>query len=333
MKKTLMKVLSLTLVAVLALGVIAGCGAKKVELQILDTEYAVEEYAICVAKENTDLLDKINAALVELENEGTKKAIVDKYISGVANDLVFQQDAEGKEELHMATNAQFPPYEYYENEKVVGIDAEMAAAIADKLDMKLVIDDMDFDAIITAVQTGKSDMGMAGMTVTEERLQNVNFSTTYATGIQSVIVSEDSEYTSFEDFYTGFDADGNPSGVKEGIKIGVQQDTTGDIYSSDVPAKWGFGDENVVRYKTGAEAVQALSTGKVTAVIIDNEPAKSFVNSTEGLKILDGEYTNEDYAICVAKENTELLTKINGALAELEAEGKIDSIIDKYIGD
>ena len=242
-------------------------------------------------------------------------------------------DVEQKDQLIMATNAAFPPYEYKEGDAFAGIDIEIATLIAEKLGMELVIKDVEFGSIVGGVQSGKFDMGMAGMTVTPERLESVNFSTSYANGIQSVIVSADSTYASFEDFYTGFDADGNPAGVKEGIKIGVQQDTTGDIYSSDVPAKWGFGDENVVRYKTGAEAVQALSTGKVTAVIIDNEPAKSFVNSTEGLKILDGEYTNEDYAICVAKENTELLTKINGALAELEAEGKIDSIIDKYIGD
>ena len=241
--------------------------------------------------------------------------------------------ADEKEQLIMATNAAFPPYEYKVGDEFAGIDVEIAELIAEKLGMELVIKDVEFGSIVGGVQSGKFDMGMAGMTVTPERLESVNFSTSYANGIQSVIVSADSTYASFEDFYTGFDADGNPAGVKEGIKIGVQQDTTGDIYSSDVPAKWGFGDENVVRYKTGAEAVQALSTGKVTAVIIDNEPAKSFVNSTEGLKILDGEYTNEDYAICVAKENTELLTKINGALAELEAEGKIDSIIDKYIGD
>lgn len=233
--------------------------------------------------------------------------------------------------LVMATNATFPPYEYVEGGEFVGIDVEIAKAIADKLGMKLDIKDVDFGAIIDGVQSGKYDMGMAGMTVTDERLESVNFSTTYATGIQSVIVLADSEYASFEDFYTGFDANGDPAGVKEGIKIGVQQDTTGDIYSSDVPAKWGFGEDNVIRYKTGADAVQALKAGKVTAVIIDNEPAKAFVTANEGLKILDGEYTNEDYAICVAKENTELLDKINKALAELEADGTIDSIIKKYI--
>ncbi len=241
------------------------------------------------------------------------------------------KEDEEKKTLIMATNAAFPPYEYKEGDAFAGIDIEIAQLIAEELGLELQIEDVEFGSIIGGVQSGKFDMGMAGMTVTEERLQSVNFSNTYANGIQSVIVKEGSEYTSFEDFYTGFDADGNPTGVKEGIKIGVQQDTTGDIYSSDEPANWGFGDKNVVRYKTGAEAVQALSTGKVTAVIIDNEPAKSFVNTTDGLVILDGEYTNEDYAICVAKDNTDLLDQINTALEKLEAEGKIQAIIDSYI--
>lgn len=235
------------------------------------------------------------------------------------------------ETLIMATNATFPPYEYYQEDDIVGIDAEIAQAIADKLGMKLEIVDTEFGSIIGGVQSGKYDIGMAGMTVTDERKESVNFSDTYATGVQSVIVPENSAYASFEDFYTGFDADGNPTGVKEGITIGVQQDTTGDIYSSSDPAEWGFGEANVIRYKNGADAVQALISGKVTAVIIDNEPAKSFVAANEGLKILDGEYTNEDYAICVAKENTDLLNKINSALAELKADGTVDKIIAKYI--
>jgi polar amino acid transport system substrate-binding protein len=163
-------------------------------------------------------------------------------------------------------------------------------------------------------------MGMAGMTVTEERLQSVNFSTTYATGVQVVIVAEDSPIKSLDDLK----ADGT-------MKYGVQQDTTGDIYASDTVENGGYGSDNVIRYKTGAEAVQALKSGKVSAVIIDNEPAKSFVAANEGLRILDAEWAVEDYAICIAKENADLLTKINTALAELEAEGKIKAIIDKYI--
>lgn len=237
-----------------------------------------------------------------------------------------------KEKFTMATNASFPPYEFVDDSgDFAGIDVEIAGAIAEKLGKELEIVDTEFGSIIGGVQTGKYDIGMAGMTVTEERLKSINFTDSYATGIQSVIVKEDSEYTSFEDFYTGFDADGNPEGVKEGITIGVQADTTGDIYCSSEPAEWGFGDANVVRYKNGNDAVQALAAGKVTAVIIDNEPAKSYVSTTAGLKILDGAFTEEQYAICVAKENTELLDDINKALEELKADGTIDKIIAKYI--
>ena len=235
------------------------------------------------------------------------------------------------EKLQMATNATFPPYEYKDGNSFVGIDVEVAQKIAEKLNMELVINDVEFGSIISGVQTGKFDMGMAGMTVTDERKKSVDFTDSYATGIQSVIVKADAPYTSFEEFYTGFGADDNPTGVKEGIKIGVQQDTTGDIYASDKVAKWGFEAENVERYKDGPSAVQALLTGKVTAVIIDNEPAKSFVAANEGLKILDGAYTNEDYAICVAKNNTELKDKINTALKELIADGTVAKIIEKYI--
>lgn len=240
-------------------------------------------------------------------------------------------NADTTKKLTMATNAAFPPYEYKEGNDFAGIDVEIAGKIAEKLGMELEIIDTEFGSIVGGVQTGKYDMGMAGMTVTEERLKSVNFSTSYAKGVQSVIVLEDSEYKSYEDFYTGYDAEGNPSGVIEGLKIGVQQDTTGDIYSSSEPAKWGFGEECVVRYKTGADAVQALLTGKVTAVIIDNEPAKSYVAANKGLKILETSYVEEDYAICVAKENTELLDNINKALADLTADGTIPAIIEKYI--
>lgn len=234
----------------------------KVSLKILDTEYASEDYAICVAKENTELLENINAALEELTADGTAKAIVDKYISGTEHNIVFQANVEGKEEIHMATNAQFPPYEFYDGDVIVGIDAEMAQAIADKLDKKLVIDDMEFDAIITSVQTGKSDFGMAGMTVTEDRLKNINFSSSYATGIQSIIVPENSEITTVDDLY----AEG------KNYLVGTQKGTTGDIYAED-----DFGADRVMKYASGNEAVQALITGKVDCVIIDNEPAKAYV--------------------------------------------------------
>ena len=220
------------------------------------------------------------------------------------------------ETLTMGTNAFFPPYEYYEGETIVGIDAEIAAAIAEKLGMELDIVNMEFDAIIPAVTSGKVMIGMAGMTVTPERLQNVNFSDTYAIGIQAIIVPNDSPITSVDDLYA------------EGATylVGVQQGTTGDIYCSD-----DFGDERVRRYKNGPDAVLALANGSVDCVIIDNEPAKNFVEATEGLKILDTKYAEEEYAICLSLENTDLMDKINSALGELTAEGKLEEIIEKYI--
>lgn len=214
--------------------------------------------------------------------------------------------------LIMATNAAFPPYEFKEGDKIVGIDAEIAQAIADKIGMELVIEDMEFDSIITAVTNDKAYVGIAGLTVTEERKQEVNFSDSYATGVQVVIVKEGSDIK---------DLDGLVD-----KKIGVQLGTTGDIYASG-----DYGDENVIRYGKGADAIIALQGGDVDAVIIDNEPAKNFVANNEGLTILETEYAVEDYAIAINKDNTELLEKINGALAELSAEGKLDEIIEKYI--
>ena len=224
--------------------------------------------------------------------------------------------------LTMATNANFPPYEYKEGENFKGIDVEIATAIAEKLGKKLEIADVEFGSIIGGVQSGKYDMGMAGMTVTDERKKSVNFSTTYATGIQSVIVKSGSKVKSVDDISTM---------VKEGGKIGVQQDTTGDIYASDTEENGGYGENNVIRYKNGADAVQALVSDKVGCVIIDNEPAKSFVAANKGLKILQTEFAVEDYAIAIAKDNNELLKDINKALDELKKDGTIDKIVDKYI--
>ncbi len=217
-----------------------------------------------------------------------------------------------KKTLTLATNAEFPPYEYHDGDKIVGIDAEVAALIAEKLGMELVIEDIAFESVIPGVQTGKYDMGMAGLTVNEERLEKVNFSDSYATGVQVVIVREDSDIKSIDDL--------------EGKKIGAQTNTTGAIYASD-----DYGSDNVIEYDNGAVAVQALVSGKIDCVIIDNEPAKSYVAANEGLKILETEYVTEEYAICFAKENTELRDQVNTALKELIADGSVQKIVDKYI--
>lgn len=218
--------------------------------------------------------------------------------------------------LKMATNAYFAPYEYYDGETIVGIDAEIAAKVAEKLGMTLEIVDMQFDSILTAVQEGSVDFGMAGMTVNEDRLKEVDFTISYANGVQAIIVKEGSAITTADDLY----AEGAT------YKVGVQLGTTGDTYCTG-----DFGDERVVRYANGNEAVLALASGSVDCVIIDNEPAKNLVAANEGLTILETEYTNEDYAICVAKGNQELLNKLNTAIDELIADGTVKSIIDKYI--
>ena len=215
--------------------------------------------------------------------------------------------------LTMSTNAAFPPYEMTDdNGNIVGIDVDVANAIAEKLGLELQVDDMDFDAALLAVQNGKSDIVMAGVTVTEDRQLVMDFTNSYATGIQVVIVPEDSDIASLDDM--------------SGKLIGVQRGTTGDIYCSD-----DFGEENVIKYDDGLTAVQALNNGQVDCVVIDNAPAQEFVEANPGLKILDTEYTNEDYAIGVAKGNTAMLDAVNGALAELKADGTLQSIVDQYI--
>ncbi len=221
--------------------------------------------------------------------------------------------------LIMATNAYFQPYEYYEGDKIVGIDAEIAEAIAKKLGLELQIMDVEFDSIVAGVQSKKYDFGMAGMTVTEDRKESVNFSSTYATGIQAVIVKEDSPIKDVDALLAG------------DYKVGVQTGTTGDIYMSSSPDDGGVGEDRVVRYSKGGDAVLALAAGKIDAVVIDNEPAKSFVEANEGLKVMETPYAVEDYAMAINKENTVLLEKINAALKELTDDGTIPAIIEKYI--
>ncbi len=221
---------------------------------------------------------------------------------------------ETKEELIMGTNATFPPYEFYDEDgqKIIGIDAEIAQAVADKLDMTLTIKDMEFESLLTAVQSGAVDIVFAGLTVTDERKESVDFSMTYATGIQVIIVPEDSDIASVDDL--------------EGKVIGVQTGTTGDIYCTG-----DFGQENVKQFSNGALAIGALQNGQVDCVVIDNEPAKSFVSANKGLKILDTEYAVEDYAAAISKDNKDLTEKVNAAMDELKKDGTIDKIIAKYI--
>lgn len=278
--KIMKKIIALALSLVMILGLLAGCGAA-------DTNNTT-------AATNAPTSTPTDAPTTAAATYNTVK--------------------EGK--LVMATNAFFPPYEYYEGDKIVGIDAEIAGAIAEKLGLELVIENMEFNSIITAVTSGAADFGLAGMTVNETRLKEVDFSISYASGVQSIIVKEDSPITCVDDLY----AEG------AAYKVAVQLGTTGDMYATD-----DFGEDLVTQYNNGNEAVLALLGGDVDCVIIDNEPAKAFVAENEGLVILDTSYADEDYAACFAKDNDELRTAIDEIIMELTEDGTIDQIIAKYI--
>lgn len=284
-----MKKLAAVFLAGIMCASLAACGSSAADdAASTDTQTAAEE----TAEETAD-----DAAAADTEGETAEAGEVTTVTEGV---------------LTMGTNAAFPPYEYYEGDTVVGIDAEIAQAIAEKLGLTLEIVDMDFNSIITAVQSGKVDVGIAGMTVEPDRLENVDFTDSYATGVQVVIVTEDSEIASVDDL--------------EGKLIGVQEGTTGWSYCSE-----DYGDDMVIPYTNGATAVQALLDGKVDCVVIDQQPALSFVEANEGLKILETEYAVEDYAIAVSKDNTALRDAINTALNELIEDGTVQGILDKYI--
>ena len=258
------------------------------------------------------------AALALTACGGSASSVASSVASSASSEAASTSAAAGElttvetGKLTMATNAAFPPYEMTTDAgDFEGIDIETAQAIADKLGLELQIDDMDFDAALLSVQQGKADIVMAGVTVTDERKAVMDFSDSYATGIQSIIVPEGSDIASPDDL-----AD---------KKIGTQRGTTGYIYCSD-----DFGDDSVVAYDDGLTAVQALNNGQVDAVVIDNAPAQEFIAANPGLKILDTSYAEEDYAIGMAK-NSPLEDAVNSVLEELKADGTLQAIVDKYI--
>lgn len=247
--------------------------------------------------------------------EDTSSEASGEEASSTASAETASYDVETVEDgvLIMSTNAAFPPYEMTNDAgEFEGIDVEMAGEIAKRLGLELQIDDMDFDAALLAVQQGKSDIAMAGITITEDRLVNMDFSNTYANGVQSVIVPGGSDITSPDDL--------------AGKLVGVQRGTTGYMFCIDE-----FGEDAVAPFDNGNTAVQNLVSGKVDAVVIDNAPAQEYVAANPGLTILDTAFADEDYAIGVAKGNTQLLDAINSILAEMEADGTTQAIIDKYI--
>lgn len=225
--------------------------------------------------------------------------------------------------LIMATNAQFPPYEMVADGEGVngsgfeGIDVEIAFAIAEKLGLELEIDDMEFTSALLAVQNNSADIVLAGLSYREDRDQVMDFTDSYATGVQVVIVPEGSDIADLDDL--------------EGKLIGTQAGTTGYVLASDTPENGGYGEENVRAYDNGATAVQALLNGQIDAVIIDQGPAEAYVDANEGLTILSTEWAIENYCAAVDEGNTALLDAVNTALNELIEDGTVQTIIDKYI--
>ncbi len=254
-------------------------------------------FAACGEKENASNTPASNGAATPAATSDTAAADINYTVDG---------------KLTMGTNAEFEPYEFHEGGEIVGIDAEVAALIAEKLGVELEIKDMEFDSIIGAVQTGSVDIGMAGMSVTEDRLKTVDFTDTYTTAAQVIIVKEDSTVASIDDL--------------KDKTVGVQESTTGDMSVSE-----DLGEDHVKRYNKGSDAVSALKSGAVDAVVIDGEPAKAFVAQNEGLKILETTYAEEEYAIAVNKDNAALTEAINGILKELTEDGSIEKITAKYI--
>lgn len=290
------KFFAMALSCALCLSMLAGCGDSAAS-SAPAAESAAPTEAAAEAATETSVKDEAPAA----EAGSTAEA--------AAADFTTVED--GK--LHMATNATFPPYESIADDGTFeGIDVDIAGKIAEKLGLELVVDDMEFGSIITSVQTGKEDIAMAGLTGTDERKQNVDFTDSYATGVQVVIVPEDSDIKTIDDL--------------QGKLIGCQESTTGYTYCTD-----DYGEDMVTAFPSGANAVQALLTGKIDAVVIDKQPAEAYVAQNEGLKILDTEYVAENYAIGVSKDNTALRDAVNNALKELIDDGTVQAILDQYI--
>ena len=323
------KFLSVFLTAALAVSMLAGCGSKgeTVTAKVIDIDLTNEEYAFGVDKNQPELLEKTNEFIAKIKSDGTLDEICKKYFSDGEPEAVKSATLDtSKDQLVVATNAAFEPFEYTKGDDYYGIDMEIAQLLADELGKELVIQNMDFDAVCLSVSQQKCDIAMAGLTINEEREGYVTFTDSYYSASQRLIVP--SNVTTFDDCKTADDVAAKLAETKSSDQIGVQQGTTGDIYSTD-----DFGDDNVERFNKGMEAVQALQQGKIDAVIIDNQPAKTFVEENEGLKILETSYVEEDYALAIKKGNDDLVKKVNDAIKELKEDGTFDKIVAKYITD
>ena len=290
----------------------------KDKLKLVEDDTSTEEYAIAVGKGDTELLKKINSGLAKIKEDGTFDELVAEYIGG---DTEEEPASEAEFTINVGTNAEFPPFEYINDEgEPDGFDMAVIKAIGKAEGFDVKITNMEFKSLIASLATGSLDAVIAGMTVTEERQQSVDFSDSYYTATQCIVIPKDSDISSLADL--------------NGKKIAVQEGTTGDILSTPAEDNDIITDENteVQRFKKGTDAIVALNNGGVDAVVIDKNPAENFVaNNKDTLTLIEDDTSTEEYAIAVGKGNTELLEKINSGLATIKEDGTFDALVAEYI--
>lgn len=277
------KALSLILVLAMLVTLCAGCGKGKVTANVVEIDLTSEEYAFGVDKNQPELLEKVNAFIEKIQKDGTFEEVCDKYFgNGTPTPITSAVEDSSKEQLVVATNAAFEPFEYTDGDKFLGIDMEIASLLAKELGMELVIKDMDFDAVCLSVGQHKCDVAMAGLTVREDREEYVTFSKSYYSASQRLIVRSDDE--TFKDCKTAEDVEKILKGFDKSVKIGVQNGTTAKSYCEGDP-EFEFEGFNVttVGYKNGSLAVQDMLNGNLNYVVIDSAPASSITKSLNEL--------------------------------------------------
>lgn len=269
------KIIALLLACVLCFGILAACGSKeKTKAEVIEIDLTTENYAFGVDKDQPELLEKVNAFIAQIMEDGTFEQICNRYFSDgepVAVESAVRDDS--KDQLVVATNAAFEPFEYTEGDKYLGIDMEIAKLLADYLGWELVIENMEFDAVCLSVGQHKCDIAMAGLTVNEERKEMVTFSDSYYVASQRLVVP--STDTTFDDCKTADDVIAILNGFDNSVKVGFQNGTTGQFFVEGDEG-WGFDGfkTEAVGYKNGSLAIQDMLNGNLKYVVIDAAPAE-----------------------------------------------------------
>lgn len=267
----------------------------KILKKLLLVGLSVSVFAACSSNNKTESKNDLSDVKSDVQSEEKNTSLVSDGV------------------LDLGTSADLPPFEFYdENNKIVGIDAEIAKEIGKKIGLEVKISDMDFANIIASIESGKLDGGIAGLSKTPEREKNVNFTDTYAKSVQKVLVNKKSSFKSPEDL--------------KDKKIGTQLGTTGESV-----AKEKYGEDKVQSFNKNSDAVVALNSGKVDGVVLDEQTVNKFAQANENLEVLEDSLADDEYAIALDKKNDKLLKEVNKAIKELKDDGTLDKIINKYM--